>query len=973
MNNRHLPAGQAMPGGGGPGGAGGVDMGGGPGGGNRRRMQQQPTYAQYQQHQYQQHMPMYPNYMNPYAAAPYYHQLPHQYQNGGMPSGYMHYQQQQQQQPYVRSPQAMPQYVPMAGVSVPQPYTQPPQPSPALSTPYQPPPVPAAMPVQSPPPPPPPQSIEPTPEPSVVTPSVVASSVVSSSVVTPFAEPFHPSVPAAPTATSAPQSPELPKQNKEFRAPVSLLIPHQKNQVAKLPKLPWTPPGQAPFPRRAPKSRRRRRLMSANAQDLTLPVEQHEGALESSASAGQLSAKAGAKEMRDATGSSAAKADSKKTVFYNPKDTDSESTTLRANSLASETLKESDRSATSVSNVGSPKANAPETPKESTRPTTSSSNVSASRPAVPVITVVPALPKSSPKETKPASISKSAEELKQPAAQKTKSVEATEAVDATAVEQEKNDAQPAAPVKAAPKKWSGLFSAAPVGASKAQPNANGPVAPAATNGAATNGDGAVNGGASSFSAGNTNSLAAAIQDFRVGNSAKVQFIEPRGLINTGNMCYMNSVLQVLLFCAPFYNFLDQVSKRAVHKFKSDTPVIDAMIMFMREFRVIDATDTVENLRRKLKSEQLEQYGESFIPEFVYKAIQPLPAFASMRRGHQQDAQEFLGLILNAIDEECAQVMSAGGVTNGSAETRPTSSAASVVESNDGADGWFEVGSRQRAVETRSSGASSTTPITRLFSGQYRSELRRPGVKDSVTTEPFQSLQLDIGAPYIHNVVDAIKGLTVPERLQGDAAPMTKQTLIETLPPILILHLKRFKFDTEGTTKIGKKVGYPLDLQLPAEVLSKRRRNALVAEGAAMPKYRLIGVVYHHGKQANGGHYTVDVRRQDDNEWIRLDDTVIRRVRSEDVAEAGAEEDAKEAGRSGPASRDASTNRFGAMVDEDEGDGWKEVTTSAKGGDKSGEKKWSAVANGNGSAPKGKPAKDNIKDNKVAYLLFYQRI
>ncbi|GKT67811.1 ubiquitin thiolesterase [Colletotrichum tofieldiae] len=804
------------------------------------------------------------------------------------------------------------------------------------------------MPVQSPPPPPPPQSIEPTPEPSVVTPSVVASSVVSSSVVTPFAEPFHPSVPAAPTATSAPQSPELPKQNKEFRAP--------KNQVAKLPKLPWTPPGQAPFPRRAPKSRRRRRLMSANAQDLTLPVEQHEGALESSASAGQLSAKAGAKEMRDATGSSAAKADSKKTVFYNPKDTDSESTTLRANSLASETLKESDRSATSVSNVGSPKANAPETPKESTRPTTSSSNVSASRPAVPVITVVPALPKSSPKETKPASISKSAEELKQPAAQKTKSVEATEAVDATAVEQEKNDAQPAAPVKAAPKKWSGLFSAAPVGASKAQPNANGPVAPAATNGAATNGDGAVNGGASSFSAGNTNSLAAAIQDFRVGNSAKVQFIEPRGLINTGNMCYMNSV-----------------SKRAVHKFKSDTPVIDAMIMFMREFRVIDATDTVENLRRKLKSEQLEQYGESFIPEFVYKAIQPLPAFASMRRGHQQDAQEFLGLILNAIDEECAQVMSAGGVTNGSAETRPTSSAASVVESNDGADGWFEVGSRQRAVETRSSGASSTTPITRLFSGQYRSELRRPGVKDSVTTEPFQSLQLDIGAPYIHNVVDAIKGLTVPERLQGDAAPMTKQTLIETLPPILILHLKRFKFDTEGTTKIGKKVGYPLDLQLPAEVLSKRRRNALVAEGAAMPKYRLIGVVYHHGKQANGGHYTVDVRRQDDNEWIRLDDTVIRRVRSEDVAEAGAEEDAKEAGRSGPASRDASTNRFGAMVDEDEGDGWKEVTTSAKGGDKSGEKKWSAVANGNGSAPKGKPAKDNIKDNKVAYLLFYQRI
>lgn len=356
------------------------------------------------------------------------------------------------------------------------------------------------------------------------------------------------------------------------------------------------------------------------------------------------------------------------------------------------------------------------------------------------------------------------------------------------------------------------------------------------------------------------------------------------------------------------------------------------------------------------------------------ALQPVASSRLIleQRGHQQDAQEFLGLILNAIDEECAQVMSSG-TANGAPEVRPTSSAASVAESQDGVDGWFEVGSRQRAVETRSSGGSQTTPITRLFSGQYRSELRRPGVKDSVTTEPFQSLQLDIGAPYINNVVDAIKGLTLPERLQGDAAPMTKQTLIETLPPILILHLKRFKFDTEGTTKIGKKVGYPLDLQLPAEVLSKRRRNALVAEGAGMPKYRLTGVVYHHGKQANGGHYTVDVRRQDENEWIRLDDTVIRRVRSEDVAEAGAEEEAKDSSRPGASSRDASTNRFGAMADEDEGDGWKEVTASAKGGDK-GDKKWSAVANGNGSTvPKGKPAKDNIKDNKVAYLLFYQRV
>lgn len=36
------------------------------------------------------------------------------------------------------------------------------------------------------------------------------------------------------------------------------------------------------------------------------------------------------------------------------------------------------------------------------------------------------------------------------------------------------------------------------------------------------------------------------------------------------------VLQVLIFCIPFYGFLDQVSKKAAHSFNSETPLIDAM-------------------------------------------------------------------------------------------------------------------------------------------------------------------------------------------------------------------------------------------------------------------------------------------------------------------------------------------------------------------------------------------------------------
>lgn len=36
------------------------------------------------------------------------------------------------------------------------------------------------------------------------------------------------------------------------------------------------------------------------------------------------------------------------------------------------------------------------------------------------------------------------------------------------------------------------------------------------------------------------------------------------------------ILQILVFCVPFYNLLEKVGKQATHSFKSDTPMMDAM-------------------------------------------------------------------------------------------------------------------------------------------------------------------------------------------------------------------------------------------------------------------------------------------------------------------------------------------------------------------------------------------------------------
>jgi ubiquitin carboxyl-terminal hydrolase 10 len=314
----------------------------------------------------------------------------------------------------------------------------------------------------------------------------------------------------------------------------------------------------------------------------------------------------------------------------------------------------------------------------------------------------------------------------------------------------------------------------------------------------------------------------------------------------------------------------------------------------------------------------------------------------------------------------------------SSSASPT--ATSPVEGGDST--WLEVGRKQRAAITRSSGHHiASSPITKIFGGQLRSELRVTGLKDSVTLEPYQPLQLDIDSPQVRNIVDALKNITKAEKLHGDFgsprgpdAVATKQVFIESLPPVLILHLKRFQFDAKGgTMKIWKKVGYPLELEIPSEVLSRQKRNGLVSENGNLPKYRLIAAVYHHGKNASGGHYTVDVRRQDGREWIRIDDTVIRRVRSEDVAEGGAEEDAKQSrSDSKEPAVGGSGNRFEGIGEDEAGeeDGWNKVSAPATGA-----KKWSSVVNGGtssaASAPK--PVKDNKADNKVAYLLFYQRV
>lgn len=592
---------------------------------------------------------------------------------------------------------------------------------------------------------------------------------------------------------------------------------------------------------------------------------------------------------------------------------------------------------------------------DSTQPTTPSSVArsqahSKSSKPVPVVPVVPNVPSTPRRQAKDGSVASGTPKSTAPA------------TPAPMVESDKitsTDVKPSSPNSAAPKSWADLVR------SKASARAASAAAAAVAE-------------PSGVSAQKAESLAHVLSTLGedvAQYSDRIAFLEPRGLVNTGNMCYMNSVLQILVSCTPFYQFLDHLGRRAVHTFHSDLPLIDAMIMFMKEFRVIDAATSEEQLRLRLKPNELEQYGDAFVPEFVYEMVRQLPRFRDMRRGHQQDAQEFLGFLLEEMHEECARAEKHTSKEGGDTSV----------------DGWLEVGHKQKAAVTQLSGSlAAESPVTRIFGGKLRSEFKVPGNKTSVTLEPYQPLQLDIGSHDVHNILDALKGLTKPESIQGDFnssrgpnITATKQIFIETLPPVLILHLKRFQYDsvTGATQKIWKKVGYPLDLELPREVFPAHRRNAMAAQGGP-PKYRLMGVIYHHGKNASGGHYTVDVRRQEGLEWIRMDDTVIRRVRSEDVAEAGGEEDPKvlaAALEQHKHSKIPNGNIFD-HIDQDDMDptdsdkGWSQVNGNGTSGHSS-KKSVNGVtpSPGHSSGIRTPLGRYGSRDNKVAYLLFYQRM
>jgi ubiquitin carboxyl-terminal hydrolase 10 len=164
---------------------------------------------------------------------------------------------------------------------------------------------------------------------------------------------------------------------------------------------------------------------------------------------------------------------------------------------------------------------------------------------------------------------------------------------------------------------------------------------------------------------------------------------------------------------------------------------------------------------------------------------------------------------------------------------------------------------------------------------YRSCVKVEGKDSSATLQPFYTLQLDIQDPAVHSVTDALQANFASEKLDGFVCGKTKLEVeatrsnsLEELPPVLILHMKRFVYDgaTGGVQKVMKQVEFGAELEVSKAVLSAECR---AATSARQRQYRLYSVVCHNGREATKGHYVTDVFHPGYATWLHCDDGTVQ--------------------------------------------------------------------------------------------------
>lgn len=344
-----------------------------------------------------------------------------------------------------------------------------------------------------------------------------------------------------------------------------------------------------------------------------------------------------------------------------------------------------------------------------------------------------------------------------------------------------------------------------------------------------------------------------------------------GLVNFGNTCYSNSVLQALYFCKPFREKV--LEYKAKNKRSKET-----LLTCLADLFYSIAT-------------QKKKVGTMAPKKFIARLRKEKVEFDNYM---QQDAHEFLNFLINHINES---LVAEQNQTNGKVNTKNNTANGNIggVEINLNSGGNQKSSNNNGGVpsvnvNTSSSNISNAgscsgdggqnktyTWINEIFQGILVSETRCLNC-ETVTSKDEDFFDLSIDVEQNTSITSCLRNFSNTETLCSDNKfkcdscstyqEAHKRMRVKRLPTILALHLKRFKYMEQYNRhiKVSHRVVFPLELRL-----------FNTSDDAVNPDrmYDLVAVVIHCGSGPNRGHYISIVKSC--GFWLIFDDDLVDKI------------------------------------------------------------------------------------------------
>ena len=381
-----------------------------------------------------------------------------------------------------------------------------------------------------------------------------------------------------------------------------------------------------------------------------------------------------------------------------------------------------------------------------------------------------------------------------------------------------------------------------------------------------------------------------------------------GVANLGNTCYMNAVLQALahapelclaidyephkLTCpiaqgnetrrrnSPVPTGDEPLKKRSTRKSRRSgkkSPCADSVSDDSVEMEFCILCEFEEHMA-EVHSQPMA--GDPVVPDAFVNGFVEQVAPPWFKLGVQEDSHEFLRILIEAMQKSSAMAYSADTTGRGFPHDNP---------------------------------ANQNLYPFKLFRGKVESNVYCDSchAKNS-TIDPIEDIGLEVthtSGSALSDLSSAFHRFTKVEPLAeykcdkcGKMGRATKQSRLASIPPILTLHLKRFRYGSDGKPispplRRGREVSQLVGSSGSAKIEGHIKfleifdlKPFLTEEMSATVKNmfcRLFAVIVHAGKNSHSGHYIAYVRNISKNEWWKMDDARVIRATSQEVLNAEA--------------------------------------------------------------------------------------